>query len=295
MSSTHCGWSLYSVPSTPTVMSKWSRPRFSLILSTTAAIPAPHSWAARCDTTPHTWATKKSRRNPEEVCGATNAFATTMKIKVSFVPSRILEPLTKRSPLEIVTLANVTIKEILWQHGEWHTDSAQISTLIVSSTLNKHWTLTREELLKSTSLGHLFDNDTVVAGAVQTQMLQDGPDLQQSQSVTAEGTSTEGLSCLRRRNDCGNRTWCAGLKGNNTDVCLLEPFGITFLSARGTLFQRCLWSWVSQRFDPWTGNLSWSYLWGCCAQFLRGTCHCTFSRICKTQERTTNRIRQQTR
>lgn len=105
MSSTHCGWSLYNVPSTPTVMSKWSRPRFSLILSTTAAIPAPHSWAARCDTTPHTWATKKSRCNPEEVCGATSATAATLRIKVSFVPSRIFEPFTKRSQLHIVTLA----------------------------------------------------------------------------------------------------------------------------------------------------------------------------------------------
>lgn len=51
---TYCGWSLYRVPSTPTVTSRWSRPRFSRILSTTAAIPAPQIWAARWETAPHT-------------------------------------------------------------------------------------------------------------------------------------------------------------------------------------------------------------------------------------------------
>lgn len=42
------------MPSTPTVISRRSNPLFSLILSTTAAIPAPHSWAARLDTAPQT-------------------------------------------------------------------------------------------------------------------------------------------------------------------------------------------------------------------------------------------------
>lgn len=51
---THCGCSLYRVPSTPTVISRRSNPLFSLILSTTAAIPAPHNCAARLDTAPHT-------------------------------------------------------------------------------------------------------------------------------------------------------------------------------------------------------------------------------------------------
>ena len=50
----YCGCSLYSVPSTPTVISRWSSPLFSRILSTTAAIPAPQIWAARRDTVPHT-------------------------------------------------------------------------------------------------------------------------------------------------------------------------------------------------------------------------------------------------
>lgn len=102
---------------------------------------------------------------------------------------------------------------MLRQHGEWHNESSKITTWIVSSTQNKHWILAREESLKTRGLSHLFDNDTVVAGAVQTQMLQDGPHLQQSQSVTAEGTRTEGLSCPRRRNDCGNRAWWAVSKG----------------------------------------------------------------------------------
>lgn len=35
-------------------------------------------------------------------------------------------------------------------------------------------------------------------------MLQDGPHLQQRQSVTAEGTRTERLSRLRRRYYCGS-------------------------------------------------------------------------------------------
>lgn len=34
---------------------------------------------------------------------------------------------------------------------------------------------------------NLLDDDTVVAGAVQPQLLQDGPDLQQSQTIAAEG------------------------------------------------------------------------------------------------------------
>lgn len=45
---------MYRVPSTPTVIFRESSPRFSRILSTTAAIPAPHSWAARRAITVHT-------------------------------------------------------------------------------------------------------------------------------------------------------------------------------------------------------------------------------------------------
>lgn len=51
---THCGCSLYSVPSTPTVIFRYSSPWSSLLFSTTAARPAPQSWAARRDTAPHT-------------------------------------------------------------------------------------------------------------------------------------------------------------------------------------------------------------------------------------------------
>lgn len=51
---THCGWSLYKVPSTPTVICKCSTPRFSLFFSTIAASPAPQSWAALLETAPHT-------------------------------------------------------------------------------------------------------------------------------------------------------------------------------------------------------------------------------------------------
>lgn len=51
---THCGCSLYRVPSTPTVILRCSNPWSSLRFSTTAARPAPQSWAARRDTAPHT-------------------------------------------------------------------------------------------------------------------------------------------------------------------------------------------------------------------------------------------------
>lgn len=51
---THCGWSLYKVPSTPTVICKCSTPRSSLFFSTIAASPAPQSWAALFETAPHT-------------------------------------------------------------------------------------------------------------------------------------------------------------------------------------------------------------------------------------------------
>lgn len=37
------------------------------------------------------------------------------------------------------------------------------------------------------SIAHLFDDDAVVTGAVQTQVLQDGSDLQQSQPVAGGG------------------------------------------------------------------------------------------------------------
>lgn len=36
------------------------------------------------------------------------------------------------------------------------------------------------------AIPHLFDYDTVITGAVQSQVLQDGSHLQQSQSVTGE-------------------------------------------------------------------------------------------------------------
>lgn len=54
VSGTHCGCSLYSVPSTPTVTLKCWRPWSSLLFSTMAAMPAPHIWAALRDTAPHT-------------------------------------------------------------------------------------------------------------------------------------------------------------------------------------------------------------------------------------------------
>lgn len=83
------------------------------------------------------------------------------------------------------------------------------------------------------SVAHLFDDDAVVTGAVQAQVLQDGSDLQQSQPVAGEGAR-------------GGDVKTAGSTGhkNTGYVCVCV---VTSLSARGTLFQRCLWSSVFQK------------------------------------------------
>lgn len=50
------------------------------------------------------------------------------------------------------------------------------------------------------SVAYLFDYDTVIAGAVQAQVLQDGSHLQQSQSVTGARQKTDRLSRQKKKN-----------------------------------------------------------------------------------------------
>lgn len=177
------------------------------------------------------------------------------------------------------------------------------------------------------AIPHLFDDDTVITGAVQPQVLQDGSHLQQSQSVTGERQRQEDWAISRREiNSARNSsttlkdknigsqtisTRCAnGVQTTGTDVTFTawqddrhksstlftslsntNSVFFTSLSVRGTLFRRCLLSWVFQKFALWTGILSWSYLSGYSAQFRRDTCRCTFSHICKTHASTKHTLK----
>lgn len=59
----------------------------------------------------------------------------------------------------------------------------------------------------------------------------------------------------------------------------LASDSFTFLSVTGTLFRRCPWSSVSQRFVPGRGSHAWSDRSKSAWRSLRGTCHCTSSHI----------------
>lgn len=73
---------------------------------------------------------------------------------------------------------------------------------------------------------YLFDDDTVITGAVEPQVLQDGSHLQQSQPVTGKGV---------KGRDVKTKTVVGVRCGFRENLC-----AFTSLSVRGTLFQRCL-------------------------------------------------------
>ena len=104
---------------------------------------------------------------------------------------------------------------------------------------------------------HLLDDNTVVAGAVQPQLLQDGPDLQQRQTVTVgEGSEVRQWERHQIPYSC-SLTWAQA--ASNCPPSLPQPpsVALTSRSETGTWSQKCPWSSASLRSAPGTGSPSW--------------------------------------